>query len=164
MAVAVIDHKVTPEHRAKLFQPFSRLSTGYFLNSTQIDLTKHKKHTKKGKSRKSTTMFSKILTLLICVVNFTSASPLLPRDASAEPVALPASNGVISGNQVVTLNVYSTSTNTNSIAGSKQCQTSAALSKLENAVCYTIPTEGLGINILAIVSGCKGETNSFLNC
>lgn len=113
-------------------------------------------------------MFSKILnTLLVCLVAFTSAWPtapsLLSRDASAEPIALPATDGVISGNQVAILNVYNASTNTNIIAGSKKCQTKGDIAKLEDGTCYLVNSPDLGIKLSSIVTGCKGNHNIFLS-
>lgn len=109
-------------------------------------------------------MFSKTLTtLLVCLVAFTSAWPtassLLSRDASADPIALPTTDGVISGNQVAILNVYYASTDTNINAGSKKCQTAGSIVKLEDGNCWLVDFSDLGIKLSGIVTGCKGNHN-----
>ncbi|KAE9967243.1 hypothetical protein BLS_000072 [Venturia inaequalis] len=92
-------------------------------------------------------MFSKILiTLLVCLVAFTSAWPtassILPRDTSAKLAA--------------NLFVYrTTSSDPNVIAGAKKCQAGGSLVKLEEGVCYTIPSDALGMTISSFTSGCK---------
>lgn len=110
-------------------------------------------------------LFKSITVTLLALIVGTSAWPtsfsLLTRDASADPVAVAATevtSAPISGAQVAILNVYNTtSTSTNIINGAKKCQTKGALAKLENGVCWSTPNEGLGIKLTSIVAGCKGK-------
>lgn len=151
------------------FNPFFRPVSPRTTPSIQFRSTRQSKGTfyiaKQGKSRRPTTMFSNILTtLLVCLVALTSAFPaastlqVLPRDASAEPVALalPAANA---GSEVAIVHYFNTtSTNANVITGAKNCQTTASILRLEVDQCYSVPNEYLGLKISAAVSGCKGES------
>jgi hypothetical protein len=108
-------------------------------------------------------LLNSITILLFALIAGTSAWPtaftsLVTRYASPDPVAEPATAGVITGTQVAIVNVYNTtSTNTNIVAGAKKCQTQGALVKLNDGVCWAPPTEALGIKLTSIVAGCKGK-------